>query len=174
MEASWVPVLLPSYCQFDPPLEQPPPNYCQEQGRVLCHRTSVFCESGQTLPRGWGGSLPPPHSLALSSDRVGWPLPAVQVEFPDGIDRYKHFARFLLEGQVGGSCSQFPLLSHSPCFLCCVPRFPSPSISLLFLSLGCALHFPSSLCCALCLPLPPHSPSTHALRPPSPTVPLSH
>ena len=35
-------------------------------------------------------------------DRVGWPLPAVQVDFPEGIDCYKHFARFLLEGQVGG------------------------------------------------------------------------
>lgn len=34
-------------------------------------------------------------------DRVGWPLPAVQVDFPEGIDRYKYFARFLLEGQVG-------------------------------------------------------------------------
>ncbi|XP_049625154.1 probable ATP-dependent RNA helicase DHX37 [Suncus etruscus] len=82
VEASWVPVLLPSYCQFDPPLEQPPPNYCQEQGRVLCHRTSVFY-------------------------RIGWPLPAVQVEFPDGIDRYKHFARFLLEGQVFSKLASF-------------------------------------------------------------------
>lgn len=32
---------------------------------------------------------------------MGWPLPAVQVDFPEGIDRYKYFARFLLEGQVG-------------------------------------------------------------------------
>lgn len=31
---------------------------------------------------------------------MGWPLPAVQVDFPEGIDRYKYFARFLLEGQV--------------------------------------------------------------------------
>lgn len=34
-------------------------------------------------------------------DRIGWPLPAVQVDFPEGIDCYKHFARALLEGQVG-------------------------------------------------------------------------
>lgn len=43
-------------------------------------------------------------------DRVGWPLPAVQVDFPEGIDCYKHFARVLLEGQVGSPAA--PLL---PC-----------------------------------------------------------
>ncbi|XP_025745492.1 probable ATP-dependent RNA helicase DHX37 isoform X1 [Callorhinus ursinus] len=75
VEVQWIPVLLPSYCQFDKPLEEPPPAYCPEKGRVICHRASVFY-------------------------RVGWPLPAVQVDFPEGIDCYKHFARVLLEGQV--------------------------------------------------------------------------
>ncbi|XP_058897046.1 probable ATP-dependent RNA helicase DHX37 isoform X1 [Kogia breviceps] len=75
VEVQWIPVLLPSYCQFDKPLEEPPPAYCPEKGRMLCHRASVFC-------------------------RVGWPLPAVQVDFPEGLDCYKHFARVLLEGQV--------------------------------------------------------------------------
>uniref|UniRef100_A0A8C4LZ29 DEAH-box helicase 37 n=1 Tax=Equus asinus asinus TaxID=83772 RepID=A0A8C4LZ29_EQUAS len=75
VEVPWIPVLLPSYCQFDQPLDEPPPTYCPEKGRVLCHRASVFY-------------------------RVSWPLPAVQVDFPEGIDRYKHFARVLLEGQV--------------------------------------------------------------------------
>lgn len=46
MEVQWVPVLLPSYCQFEKPLEEPPPTYCPEKGRVLCHRASVFCELG--------------------------------------------------------------------------------------------------------------------------------
>lgn len=36
----------------------------------------------------------------LFADRVGWQLPAVEVDYPPGIDRYKHFARFLLEGKV--------------------------------------------------------------------------
>ncbi|EFB19403.1 hypothetical protein PANDA_000956, partial [Ailuropoda melanoleuca] len=75
VEVQWIPVLLPSSCKFDKPLEEPPPTYCPEKGRVLCHRASVFY-------------------------RVGWPLPAVQVGFPEGIDCYKHFARVLLEGQV--------------------------------------------------------------------------
>ncbi|EHH66832.1 hypothetical protein EGM_03889 [Macaca fascicularis] len=75
VEVQWIPALLPSYCQFDKPLEEPAPTYCPERGQVLCHRASVFY-------------------------RVGWPLPAIEVDFPEGIDRYKHFARFLLEGQV--------------------------------------------------------------------------
>ncbi|ELK26435.1 Putative ATP-dependent RNA helicase DHX37 [Myotis davidii] len=87
VEIQWIPVLLPNYCQFNKPLEEPPPAYCPEKGRVLCHRDSVFY-------------------------RVGWPLPAVQVDFPEGLDRYKHFARFLLEGQV------FPrLASYQACLL---------------------------------------------------------
>lgn len=49
MEVPWIPVLLPSYCQFDKPLEEPPPAYCPEKGRVLCHRASVFCELGDFL-----------------------------------------------------------------------------------------------------------------------------
>ncbi|KAF3695585.1 putative ATP-dependent RNA helicase DHX37 [Channa argus] len=32
--------------------------------------------------------------------RVGWQLPAVEMEYPDGLQRYKLFARFFLEGQV--------------------------------------------------------------------------
>lgn len=46
VDMQWIPVLLPSYCQFDKPLEEPPPAYCPEKGRMLCHRASVFCESG--------------------------------------------------------------------------------------------------------------------------------
>ncbi|XP_005329600.2 putative ATP-dependent RNA helicase DHX37 [Ictidomys tridecemlineatus] len=87
VEVQWIPALLPSYCQFDKPLEEPAPTYCPEQGRVLCHRTSVFY-------------------------RVSWPLPAIQVDYPEGLDRYKHFARFLLEGQV--FCK---LASYQSCLL---------------------------------------------------------
>ncbi|XP_077015676.1 putative ATP-dependent RNA helicase DHX37 isoform X2 [Tamandua tetradactyla] len=87
VEMQWIPALLPTYCQFNKPLEEPSPSYCPERGRVLCHRTSVFY-------------------------RVGWPLPAVQVDFPEGIDYYRHFARFLLEGQVF-----HPLASYRSCLL---------------------------------------------------------
>ncbi|NXP94403.1 DHX37 helicase, partial [Passerina amoena] len=87
VEPEWIPALLPPYCHFGKPLEDPPPSYCPGTGRVRCHRPSVFY-------------------------RVGWQLPAVEVDFPPGIDRYKHFARFLLEGKVIKKLS-----SYSQCLL---------------------------------------------------------
>ncbi|KFV77266.1 putative ATP-dependent RNA helicase DHX37, partial [Dryobates pubescens] len=87
VEPEWIPVLLPPYCHFGKPLENPPPSYCPERGRVRCHRPSVFY-------------------------RVSWQLPAVEVDYPEGIDRYKYFARFLLEGKVIKKLS-----SYSQCLL---------------------------------------------------------
>ncbi|XP_019394482.1 PREDICTED: probable ATP-dependent RNA helicase DHX37 [Crocodylus porosus] len=75
IEPEWIPVLLPPYCHFGKPMEYPPPSYCPETGRIKCHRPSVFY-------------------------RVGWQLPAVEVDYPEGLDRYKYFARFFLEGKV--------------------------------------------------------------------------
>uniref|UniRef100_A0A7N9ANV4 RNA helicase n=1 Tax=Mastacembelus armatus TaxID=205130 RepID=A0A7N9ANV4_9TELE len=75
VEAEWVPQLLPQYCHFSPPLESPPPRFCSSTGTIRCHRSSTFF-------------------------RVGWQLPAVEMEYPDGLERYKLFARFFLEGQV--------------------------------------------------------------------------
>ncbi|XP_076005652.1 putative ATP-dependent RNA helicase DHX37 [Genypterus blacodes] len=75
VEADWVPQLLPQYCHFGSPLDSPPPWLCSSTGSVRCHRPSTFF-------------------------RVGWQLPAVEMPFPDGLERYKLFARFLLEGQV--------------------------------------------------------------------------
>ncbi|XP_075754590.1 putative ATP-dependent RNA helicase DHX37 isoform X2 [Pelodiscus sinensis] len=75
VESEWIPILLPPYCHFEKPLAIPPPFYCPETGRIRCHRPSVFY-------------------------RVGWQLPAVEVDYPEGIDRYKYFAKFLLEGKI--------------------------------------------------------------------------
>uniref|UniRef100_A0A3Q3ESN7 Activating signal cointegrator 1 complex subunit 3 n=1 Tax=Kryptolebias marmoratus TaxID=37003 RepID=A0A3Q3ESN7_KRYMA len=75
VEAEWIPQLLPQYCHFSPPLETPAPRFCSSTGTVRCHRPSTFF-------------------------RVGWQLPAVEMEYPEGLERYKLFAKFLLEGQV--------------------------------------------------------------------------
>uniref|UniRef100_A0A3B4TAA8 RNA helicase n=1 Tax=Seriola dumerili TaxID=41447 RepID=A0A3B4TAA8_SERDU len=75
VEAEWVPQLLPQYCHFGPPLDPPLPWFCSTAGTVRCHRSSTFF-------------------------RVGWQLPAVEMEYPDGLERYKLFAKFFLEGQV--------------------------------------------------------------------------
>ncbi|XP_061623567.1 probable ATP-dependent RNA helicase DHX37 isoform X1 [Phyllopteryx taeniolatus] len=75
VEAEWVPRLLPQYCHLDPPLESPAPWFCSSTGSIRCHRSSTFF-------------------------RVAWQLPAVEMEYPDGLERYKLFAQFILEGQV--------------------------------------------------------------------------
>ncbi|XP_042276743.1 probable ATP-dependent RNA helicase DHX37 isoform X1 [Thunnus maccoyii] len=75
VEAEWVPQFLPQYCHFGAPQESPSPWFCSTAGTIKCHRSSTFF-------------------------RVGWQLPAVEMEYPDGVERYKLFARFLLEGQV--------------------------------------------------------------------------
>uniref|UniRef100_A0AAX7U9F9 RNA helicase n=1 Tax=Astatotilapia calliptera TaxID=8154 RepID=A0AAX7U9F9_ASTCA len=75
VEAEWVPQFLPQYCHFGSPLESPSPWFCSSTGTIRCHRSSTFF-------------------------RVGWQLPAVEMEYPEGLERYKLFAKFLLEGQV--------------------------------------------------------------------------
>lgn len=75
VETEWIPEFLPQYCHFNPPLETPAPWLCSSSGTIRCHRSSTFF-------------------------RVGWQLPAVEMEHPEGLERYKLFAQFLLEGQV--------------------------------------------------------------------------
>ncbi|CAL8345517.1 unnamed protein product [Lota lota] len=75
VEPEWIPQLLPQYCHFGSPLETPAPWLCPSTGTIKCHCTSTFY-------------------------RVAWPLPAVEKAYPEGLDRYKLFAKFLLEGEV--------------------------------------------------------------------------
>lgn len=148
MDERWIPALLPAYCQFEPPLEEPAPAYCPESGRVLCHRASVFCESPWALGRCGCWRLPsshPSHWLC-PPDRVGWPLPAVQVDFPEGIDRYKHFARFLLEGQVGALSRHSPGPGHRGWDRLGSPSVVSPQVFCKLAAFrGCLLSSPSTM-----------------------------
>uniref|UniRef100_A0A6Q2ZP66 RNA helicase n=1 Tax=Esox lucius TaxID=8010 RepID=A0A6Q2ZP66_ESOLU len=75
VEPEWVPQILTRYCHFGSPLEVPSPWFCPSTGRIKCHCTSTFF-------------------------RCGWQLPAVEMDYPEGLECYKQFARFLLEGQV--------------------------------------------------------------------------
>ncbi|XP_024130840.1 probable ATP-dependent RNA helicase DHX37 isoform X2 [Oryzias melastigma] len=75
VEAEWVPQLLPQYCHFGAPLESPLPWFCSSSGTVRCHCSSTFF-------------------------RVGWQLPAIEMEHPEGLERFKLFARFFLDGEV--------------------------------------------------------------------------
>ncbi|XP_033947271.1 probable ATP-dependent RNA helicase DHX37 isoform X2 [Pseudochaenichthys georgianus] len=75
VEAEWIPELLPQYCHFGSPLESPSPWFSSSTGTIKCHCSSTFF-------------------------RIAWPLPAVEKEYPEGLERYKLFSKFLLEGQV--------------------------------------------------------------------------
>jgi ATP-dependent RNA helicase DHX37/DHR1 len=90
IEETWLPLFLSSQCSFDKPIVEedddndvdgddkskiPPPRFDPLKGVVVCHCSSKF-------------------------GRIMWPIKAIEVEFPQSLDLYKWFARFLLEGQV--------------------------------------------------------------------------
>ncbi|KAL1458425.1 hypothetical protein WDU94_008580 [Cyamophila willieti] len=75
IEPEWLPIYAPSLCSFSPPLEEPPPRYFPSNKKLLCHVNATFGKSG-------------------------WPLPIVEIDMPKGLDRYKWFAVFLLDGSI--------------------------------------------------------------------------
>uniref|UniRef100_A0A671RQT0 Activating signal cointegrator 1 complex subunit 3 n=1 Tax=Sinocyclocheilus anshuiensis TaxID=1608454 RepID=A0A671RQT0_9TELE len=85
VQAEWIPKLLPQYCHFSAPEESPAPWFCPLSGRVKCHQQSTFY-------------------------RVSWKLPAIEMDYPEGLEHYKLFAKFFLEGQV-------TFMSFSRCLL---------------------------------------------------------
>lgn len=82
IEPEWLPVFAPYHCTFSKPLESPEPSYSSSKGQVVCHMTCTF-------------------------SRCSWPVPPVELEYPEGLDRYRWFARFLLEGKVVPKLKQF-------------------------------------------------------------------
>ncbi|XP_075983898.1 putative ATP-dependent RNA helicase kurz [Anticarsia gemmatalis] len=75
IEPEWLPVYVPQLCNLGDPLSDPPPRFDEKSGRVKCHFKGTF-------------------------GKAGWELPMTEVDFPDKIERYRWFARFLLEGAV--------------------------------------------------------------------------
>ncbi|KAI0211448.1 putative ATP-dependent RNA helicase DHX37 [Lamellibrachia satsuma] len=88
-EPDWLPLFVPSFCSFSKPLDKPPPCY-SDKGHIICHMTSTFG----------------PHF---------WDMPPVELEYPAGLDRYKWFAKCLLEGTVFTKLLKFvPVLLSAP------------------------------------------------------------
>lgn len=75
IKAEWLPIYASKHCKFSNPLEEPPPRYDPKADKVKCHRTSTF-------------------------GRNNWPLPAVEVDYPDCIEKFFYFAYFLFEGHI--------------------------------------------------------------------------
>jgi ATP-dependent RNA helicase DHX37/DHR1 len=82
VEPDWFAQLVPQHCSFSKPLKDPTPRFDETEGIVKCHMNVSF------------------------GARV-WCLPAQELEYPKSTDRYKWFARFLLEGQVVPMLSPF-------------------------------------------------------------------
>ncbi|XP_072034599.1 probable ATP-dependent RNA helicase DHX37 [Amphiura filiformis] len=90
IEPQWLPLLVPHLCTFSKPLEQPIPTYHSDSGVPHCHMTCTF-------------------------GRNAWLIPAQELEYPRCLDRYKWFARFLLEGKVISSLQKYTSsLSSTP------------------------------------------------------------
>ena len=90
IEPEWLALFAPGSCQFSKPLEEPAPRYDPAKDQIVCHCTATFG----------------PHC---------WPIPAVEVEFPAGVDRFRWFARALLDGSVCPGLERFvPHLLSKP------------------------------------------------------------
>ncbi|XP_076473117.1 putative ATP-dependent RNA helicase DHX37 [Babylonia areolata] len=89
VEAHWLPELAPYHCQRSKPLQDPPPSWGEDCGKVMCHMKCTF------------GSR-------------GWPLGEVRLEYPPVPERYAWFAQFLLEGRVVAPLAKYTPLLLSP------------------------------------------------------------
>ena len=82
VQAQWLARLVPGLCDFGAPADDPPPFYCPTRDQVRC------CIGGTFGPRRWA-------------------LTPAELEFPDTAMRYRHFAKFLLEGTVFPALAPF-------------------------------------------------------------------
>lgn len=82
IDPEWLLKYVPSMCNFDKILEDPEPRYDAEDDKIFCFVDATF-------------------------GRSGWPLSTSEVEMPESLDKYRHFARFLLNGEVFESLGQF-------------------------------------------------------------------
>ncbi|XP_063395987.1 probable ATP-dependent RNA helicase DHX37 [Mytilus trossulus] len=90
IESEWLPVYAPSFCTLSKPQEDPPPSYDKSKDQIRCHMTSTF-------------------------SRCCWEVPSVDLEYPANLDKYRWFARFLLEGAVVSGMKKYvTMLLSSP------------------------------------------------------------
>lgn len=75
IEPDWLLKFAPALCNFGKALEEPEPRYDADEDKIYCHVKATF-------------------------GRSGWPLPIAEVEMPESLDKIRHFARFLLNGDV--------------------------------------------------------------------------
>lgn len=82
IDPEWLLKYVPAMCNFDKTLEDPEPRYDAEEDKIFCFVDASF-------------------------GRSGWPLSLSEVEMPESLDKYRHFARFLLNGEVFETLVEF-------------------------------------------------------------------
>ncbi|XP_005106554.1 probable ATP-dependent RNA helicase DHX37 [Aplysia californica] len=82
VEPHWFPELAPSHCLLSKALEEPAPRFDADSGTVRCHRSGSF-------------------------GRCNWEFPATEMEFPDSVECFRWFAKFLLDGEVFPQLQRF-------------------------------------------------------------------
>ena len=75
IEPEWLPLFVADSCKLSNPLESPPPRYDYPSDSIKCFRSATFG----------------PYE---------WPISPTELIYPEGLERYKYFAKFLLEGDV--------------------------------------------------------------------------
>lgn len=74
---------------LDEPLTDPEPRYDENSGKVKCHIKGTF-------------------------GKANWELPVAEIDFPEKMERYRWFARFLLEGKVFPKLKKYASTLLSP------------------------------------------------------------
>jgi len=91
VEVDWLPKFLPHQCVFSAPLQDKDPWYSPHHDDILCHTNVTY-------------------------GKLSWPLGTMETSYPTSVERYRWFARFLLEGQILSSLSKYDQLYMSrPC-----------------------------------------------------------
>eukprot|EP01124_Arcella_intermedia_P004963 TRINITY_DN12874_c0_g1_i1.p1 TRINITY_DN12874_c0_g1~~TRINITY_DN12874_c0_g1_i1.p1 ORF type:complete len:639 (+),score=166.54 TRINITY_DN12874_c0_g1_i1:92-1918(+) len=87
---SWLPELAEPLITYSAPLEVPPPKWDPEADKILCFVTPTYGPNE-------------------------WVLPHHQMELPGGVEKYRYFARYLLEGIIVPELQEFqPFLIAQP------------------------------------------------------------
>ena len=83
IEPSWIPILARTLCSFSKPLDDPAPHYDASKDLLMCHVVPTYRDDRN-----------------LANGGHGWLLPVMEMEFPEEPERYRYFAKALLEGSV--------------------------------------------------------------------------
>ena len=75
IDQNWIGTFGRTMCEFGKPADSPPPSYNEARDQIFCHVEATF-----------GPKM--------------WKLGLIRIPFPVGADKYRYFAKLLLEGEI--------------------------------------------------------------------------